>query len=373
MGKTVVVVGAGLTGGASANSIKRKLGKNDSVKLITTSDHVGYFPALVRVPFSNNYDAFAPLSEVIDEDVEIIQGRVVYFNESSVSLENGEVIEFDALVIATGSKWPNPISTSAVYGNDYKGFYKSEGEKIKNANDIVFIGGGFVNVEFVGELYHIYKDDIESGKKRVSIIQNSDKLLPDSPFYTDKFRTKITQWFDETEIKLYLKSKGEITESDKGQVIINGNQKIKADLIYIGIGVQPIVPKNEISELTNDKGFIRTNKNFKVKANSKGNIFAIGDVTDFQYHGVQKLHNWIPTIASNVTSYLQDGSNAKLIDASTFENENIPAGVSLGPNDGFGQYPFPLIGTVILPRFLIAMAKSKDLFVSSWRKMTYDN
>ncbi|CCH40980.1 Apoptosis-inducing factor 1 [Wickerhamomyces ciferrii] len=372
MGKTVVVVGAGLTGSASANSIKRKLGKNDSVKLITTSDHVGWLPASVRVPFSNSYDAFAPLSEVIDKDVEIIHGRVISFNESSVSLESGETIVFDALVIATGSKWPNPIATSAVYGDDHESFYKSQGKEIKNANDIVFIGGGFINVEFVGELYHIYKDDIESGKKRVSIIQNSDKLLPDSPFYSDKFRSKITKWFDGKKIKLYLSSKGD-TGSEEGQVIINGTKKIKADLIYFGIGAQPIVPKNEISKLTNDKGFIRTNKNFQIKAISNGNIFAIGDVTDFQYHGVQKLNNWIPTIASNVTSYLQDGSKAKLIDTSTFENENIPSVVSLGPNDGVGQIPFPLIGTVLLPRFLIVMAKSKDLFVSNWRKMVFDN
>lgn len=172
-------------------------------------------------------------------------------------------------------------------------------------------------------------------------------------------------------VTLHLNTTGVQSDSNPNTVLMKGSElkEVSADLIYLGVGTTPNVPSNNIPDLCDKQGFIRVEKNFRVKACPEGNFFAIGDVADFRYHGIIKRDNWVDTLTRNVISYLNKGRNAKLLDASTFDSGHTPAAVSLGPNAGFGQLPLPLLGTFNVPTFLVVKAKSQKLFSEKMKSM----
>ncbi|KAM5424917.1 Apoptosis-inducing factor 1 [Saccharomyces cerevisiae] len=341
--KNIVVVGAGVFGVSVANHLYRELGGTYAIKLVTASNYVYFLPSAVRLTVSKDYTkSILPLKNVLDSGIEVIKDTAASFDDKEVVLGSDRAIKFDILVLATGSKWADPIGSTYTFGDNYKEYFEREASRISDADHILFLGGGFVNCELAGELLFKYLEEIRSGKKRISIIHNSDKLLPDSGLYNDTLRKNVTD---------YLSKNGE-----------GSSKYIDADLIYRGVGISPNVPVNSISDLCDKKGFIQVEKNFRVKAVEAGNVFAIGDVTNFRYHGLVKRDNWVDVLTRNVISSLQEGTEASLVDADCLETGHAPSGVSLGPNAGFGQFPLPLLGTINIPSFLISRAKSKNLF-----------
>ncbi|CAI7445903.1 CPS_collapsed_G0049850.mRNA.1.CDS.1 [Saccharomyces cerevisiae] len=363
--KNIVVVGAGVFGVSVANHLYRELGGTYAIKLVTASNYVYFLPSAVRLTVSKDYTkSILPLKNVLDSGIEVIKDTAASFDDKEVVLGSDRVIKFDILVLATGSKWSDPIGSTYTFGDNYKEYFEREASRISGADHILFLGGGFVNCELAGELLFKYLEEIRSGKKRISIIHNSDKLLPDSGLYNDTLRKNVTDYLSKNGITLYLNTVGASLDTSPKRIFLGeGSSKyIDADLIYRGVGISPNVPANSISDLCDKKGFIQVEKNFRVKAVEAGNVFAIGDVTNFRYHGLVKRDNWVDVLTRNVMTSLQEGTEASLVDADCLETGHAPSGVSLGPNAGFGQFPLPLLGTINIPSFLISRAKSKNLF-----------
>ena len=363
--KNIVVVGAGVFGVSVANHLYRELGGTYAVKLVTVSDHVYFLPSAVRLTISKDYTkSILPLKSVLDDGVEVIKDAAASFDVKRVVLESGGAIEFSILILATGSKWSDPIGSTYTFRDNYEEYFERESSRISDANHILFLGGGFVNCELVGELLSKYSDEIRSGKKHISIIHNSDKLLPGSGLYNDTLRKNVTDYLSNNGITLYLNTVGASSDASPNRIFLGeGSSKyIDADLIYKGVGISPNVPVNRISNPCDKKGFIQVEKNFRVNAVEAGNVFAIGYVTNFRYHGLVKRDNWVDVLTRNVMGFLQEGTEASLVDADCLDSGHAPTGVSLGPNAGFGQFPLPLFGTVNIPSFLISRAKSRDLF-----------
>ncbi|EJS41865.1 aif1p [Saccharomyces arboricola H-6] len=370
--KNIVIVGAGVFGVSVANHLYRELGGTYAIKLVTVSDYVYFLPSAVRLTVSKDYTkSISPLKSVLDDGVEVIKDTAVSFDVKRVVLGSGRTIEFDILILATGSKWSDPIGSTYTFGDNYEEYFEREASRISDANHILFLGGGFVNCELAGELLFKYSDEIRSGKKHISIIHNSDKLLPDSGLYNDTLRKNVTGHLSNNGITLHLNTVGAPSDTLPKRIFLGeGSSKyIDADLIYRGVGISPNVPANGILNLCDKKGFIQVEKNFKVKAVEAENVFAIGDVTNFRYHGLVKRDNWVDVLTRNVISYTQEGTDATLVDADCLESGHAPTGVSLGPNAGFGQFPLPLLGTINIPSFLISRVKSKNLFSNEMESM----
>lgn len=366
--KTILVIGGGIFGIASANHLRRDLGEQYKIKLVSPSDYAYFLPAAIRLPFSKDYEnTVIPLTQIVDKGIEIIKDEVTFFDEKSVTTKSGKTIDFDVLILATGSKWPNPVASTAQFGDDYKKHFDEEGEKIKHAKSILLIGGGFVNAELAGEILENYEEEFEAGTKKLTVIHNLEKLLPNNGFYGDSLRDNLVKWFsNKAGVKLYLNSTATQAVDNPQKWVVNGNEEIEADLVYFGTGAKAVVPENKIEGFLNERGFIYTKRTFQAKAVSQGHIFAIGDINDFPYRGLLKLEPWVKTITSNVKTFLEQGPQGKLKDAPTYtEGENIPAAISLGSKDGLGQAPLPIIGTMTaFPRFVITGLKSKKLLTN---------
>lgn len=147
--------------------------------------------------------------------------------------------------------------------------------------------------------------------------------------------------------------------------MINKGYEIDADLIYTNTGIKPSVPNNPFKDLTNSKGAVKINNT--LQSTAEKNIFAIGDVTDFNYKGLLRAEVWSKTLANNVTNYLQDKPLQPTSDIDT--SRPIVSGVSLGATIGSGQVPFIFGTTFLLPKFFIVKAKSQHLLVRHLRNL----
>lgn len=298
--KTVVVIGGGIFGVSSANHLYRSLDSSKyEVKLVTISDNVYFLPASDRLAITKDYRGILiPLKEVLDRGVQVYKKDVVHFDDQRILFSTGEYLDFDALIIATGAKWASPVGSTIKFKDNHHKFFELEGEKLKKAKHVVFIGGGFFSTELAGEVLHYYRNEIAAGKKKVTIIHSSDKLLPNNGFFTDNLRTQITNFVVSRGATVLKNCRGTQLDFNPNVIVLNDDptKTLEADLIYSGVGTNPAVPPHEIAGFTDRSGYIKVRKTFQATAVPKGNIFAIGDVTNFTYHGIAKRDNWVSTI-----------------------------------------------------------------------------
>ena len=177
----VLVIGGGPAGVITAISTKNTH-PNKRVMLVRRD-------ARVAVPCGIPY-MFGTLSSAEDnlmgdaplkaKNVEIKVGTVVEVDQAHklVSLESGEEIVFEKLVLATGSKpiIPKPFRTPlkgvfAVY-KDFESLVAMRAE-IKEARHVVIIGGGFIGVELADEINKM-------GDKVVTLTEMTPHILQQS-------------------------------------------------------------------------------------------------------------------------------------------------------------------------------------------------
>lgn len=92
-------------------------------------------------------------------------------------------------------------------------------------------------------------------------------------------------------VKFYMDSgveKAVVSSADSkkvGSVILKGGKSLEADLVIIGAGVQPqtsYLAENKAIELQKDKS-LKTNEHFAVEGLQ--DVYAIGDIATYPYHG----------------------------------------------------------------------------------------
>lgn len=354
--KTVVVVGGGFYGIRTANNLV----SSANVILISVSKFTYFIPASIRVAVYNQPDGVVfPIEDVLNPKVTLVQGKVTCFNDEKVVV-NGEDLKFDVLVLATGSKWSDPISTPLVFGDDYKSYFEEQHEKIINAKHIVLVGGGLVNTELAGELLDKFADELTKGRKRITLVQSSSKLLPDNGFYGERLRNRVTEYFNDSPIDLKLNTQATI--SDDGVTLTTG-ETIKAELVLSSLGVQPQVPSTQIPELINSAGFVTINDNFQSMVSPK--IFSIGDCSSYNFQGVVYNAKWVSALVANVESVLNDEPPTVAI---AKQNGPVACVVVLGRDHGSGQVPTPF-GIVPLPEWVCVWKKCRRLFVDEAKSM----
>jgi len=115
-------------------------------------------------------------------------GRVIGITKNpdgksgTVSLESGESIPWDVLVLVPGNVWEGGLAFPDSRVGAVKTIQDWRG-KFKAADKIVLVGGGAVGIELSGELRDVYP------RKTITIVHGEDQLL--NPVYPDKFRADV--------------------------------------------------------------------------------------------------------------------------------------------------------------------------------------
>jgi sulfide:quinone oxidoreductase len=124
MVRRLVVLGAGTAGTMIVNRLRRRLSRDEWVITVVDQDDVHpYQPGLLFLPFGM-YDAdqlSRPRHEFVPDGVQLVLGEVdrVDTAEKSVHLATGRTLDYDYLVIATGTS-PRPDQTPGMLGAEWR-------------------------------------------------------------------------------------------------------------------------------------------------------------------------------------------------------------------------------------------------------------
>jgi NADPH-dependent 2,4-dienoyl-CoA reductase/sulfur reductase-like enzyme len=194
--------------------------------------------------------------------------------EKNVITENGEIIAYDKLILATGSlpmELPiKGLEKENVYMIKKDSVYlKGLLEKVNHAKDIVILGGGFIGVEFADE----FKKNRDANVTIVELLPHCLMLA-----FEEEFCLEAEQALKEKGINVITEVKIEEVLGDKKVtgVRLSDGRIIKTDLLIAAVGVKPNAKLAENAGLEVDKGGIVVNSGMMT---SDENIFACGDCT----------------------------------------------------------------------------------------------
>ena len=170
--KNLVVVGGGAAGGLLARGLS-KIVNPSQYNLILVNDRTFYvhLTAMARIAVSGEDQledkalfGFDKLFYNGNGTVKI--GKAVAISEAApgkggeLVLEDGERIPYTALVLATGSTWPDAIQLPGTE-DDARTYINSWRGKVEKAQHVVVVGGGAVGIGTWALhciLYRIHKD-----------------------------------------------------------------------------------------------------------------------------------------------------------------------------------------------------------------------
>jgi len=279
MEKNVVVIGGGPAGTTAAISARRYY-PNASIKLIRQEEKVlipcgiPYVVGTVRFLEKN----LIPDTVLSKNNIELIVDEVTSINKEAktISTITHNTISYDKLVLATGS---SPL-VPPLQGLDLDNVFvvKKEIEYLQKlldaldkAKDVVVIGGGFIGLEFADECK-------KRGIQHVTIIELLHHCLLLA--CDEEICKRVEQKLKERDVNLLTDKKAESILGTKKveHVQLKNGERVKADVVILGIGVVPNVELAEKAGLKVDKkagvwvdDFMRT---------SDEGIFACGDCAE---------------------------------------------------------------------------------------------
>ena len=208
--------------------------------------------------------------------LEIGKVEKVAAGEKKAFLEKGEEIEYDKLVLATGSK---PVMVP-IKGIEKKNVWliKKDLEFLKElraealkAKKIVIIGGGFIGVEIAEEL-----SSLEN--LSVSIVERGKHCLGTT--FDEEFAVLGEKKLEEKGVKIYAGlSVEEIIGQERAEgVELSNGEELLADLVILAIGARPNVElAKEAGLRIGDYGGIWVDEYMRT---SGEDIFAVGDCAE---------------------------------------------------------------------------------------------
>ena len=191
--KSLVIVGGSFAGKAIVEQILT-LDPREQIAEITIIDQYPYFEFFCNI-FESVADPEAfvkstvPFSEMYGNlktnRIKFIQGRLININETENQIEvqaadeSTSTLSFDALVICTGTTKGTPWYSSEEEGivslNERDQMLRDMYNNIKEAKNILLVGGGANGIEMAGYIKDSYPD------KSVTVCQRGSKLSPQMP------------------------------------------------------------------------------------------------------------------------------------------------------------------------------------------------
>lgn len=245
----------------------------------------------VTGPFNNMFNIF----------YDDIESR----NQNKIILSSGRIIEFEKLVIASGSSAIEPqIEGIKKFGvmlvnKDVEQLKRVKKDALR-AENIVIYGGGYIGVELCDEL-------LRAGKK-VTIIEKSTRLMPSS--FDSDTSNKVKEVIENLGGRVILNSKIRQViglEAVTG-IKLSSDEVIDCDFVMICCGSRPNVDMAEKLGIIfdRDRGVL-IDEYFRT---SDKNIYAVGDCA--------AKHDFFASDLSNVLTYNSKMEEAKLLGANLY-------------------------------------------------------
>jgi len=209
-------------------------------------------------------------------NVEIGEVSELCCDSKTCKTKEGSEIEFEKLIIATGSE---PVKPNWLIGTELKNVFTIPKNKvylnmlqkeIEELKDIVVVGAGFIGVELA--------DELNKAGKNVTLIEKMPNIL------SLAFDKELTN-----KAESILKERGINLITGKGVKEIRGNGNVKAVLledgeelatsaVLLSMGYKPNSKlAKECGLAVNEKGFIKVDEYMRTE---NADVFAVGDCAE---------------------------------------------------------------------------------------------
>ena len=278
---TFVIIGASLAGAKAAETLRTE-GFTGRVVLVGEETEVPY----ERPPLSKGYllgNEPREQGRVHDEgwyaenSVELVLGRRATFLDPAghtVTLDGVDELAYDKLLLATGSR----VRTLDIAGSDIPGtrYLRTIDEAdallgvLTEGAQVAIVGAGWIGLEVAAAA--------RTRGCNVSVIESAPlplhRVLGEelAGFFRDLHEAHEVDFHFDTEIRELGALDGFITS-----VVLEDNTELAADVVVVGIGIQPAVELAETAGLDIDNG-VATDQSLRT---SEPDIYACGDVASW--------------------------------------------------------------------------------------------
>ncbi len=275
MPQRIVIIGNGIAGITCARNIRKQ--SNDDITVISSETEHFYSRTALMYIFMGHmkYEHTKPYEDWFwDKNrIKLVKDHVTLIDTEGkkLSLQTGNAIHYDKLVIATGSVSNKPNFP----GSDLKGVQSLYGipdvelmnENSKGIKRAVIIGGGLIGIEMAEMLL--------SRNVHITFLVREnlywDNVLPkeEASLISNHIREHHVDLRNATEVK-------EIKGDDKGKVssvITTKGEEIKCEFIGVTVGVSPNIILLKNTGIDTDRGVL-VNDFFETNVLD---VYAIGD------------------------------------------------------------------------------------------------
>lgn len=306
--KQIVIVGAGFAGLMTARRLAKRAPQGAHITLIDQKDRFLFVPRLIDALNDPRTDVLrftVPLVERCTKDgVAFVQGRVTMINrrKKCVELEGGQTFPYDALVLCQGAKTnyygivgAQEHSCALKTTEDLACIVSKIDELINDAKQLaddaarrkklsfVVVGGGASGIESLFALQNRFLSrcrDMAPGLANLAaftLIQAAPQILPGFPL---KMVNGARQELKRHGITLLEGEPVSNVEADR-VTTVNG-KTIDCGLVIWAAGIAPNKLAIDPVAFMDPAGGILTDRYLRVEPN----VFAAGDVVNYQEHNV---------------------------------------------------------------------------------------
>lgn len=383
--KKLLILGAGTAGTMMANKLDKVLNEAEWKITIVDRDEKHYYqPGFLFIPFGvyQPEDVIKQKTEFLPKGIEFIINSIKKIEPGSnqVILEDGQILNYDILIIATGTT-PVPEETAGLKGKlwykDIFDFYTFEGttalaKKLKNweggklvinlAETLIKCPVAPLEFAFLADAFFVEK----GMRKKVEI----SYVTPLSGAFTKPKATEmLSKLMEEKNIKVIPDFYLMRVDEDKKVLVSYDEKEVPFDLLVtipVNKGDQVVADSNMGDE--DGLNFIPTNKE-TLQSKQYENVFIIGDGTNVPASKAGSVaHFEAEILTENIISYIMgeplkakfDGhancfietgfGKATLIDFN-YNTEPLP-----------GKFPFPVVGPMGLLKVTRANHLGKLMF-----------
>lgn len=277
--KRCVIIGNGAAGIHAAEAL-RSADRQAGITIVSDEPVNAYSKVLLHYYIDSQIDKeglFIRSDKFYhDQNIQTIFGAKVesiYPDEQRICLSDGSDIEYDTLLIATGSVPYIP----AIYGVHLNGVStmwtladaREIRRSLQNSRQAIIIGGSFIGMQAL---------DMLKGKGlKVTVVDLADRIMPH--ILDEKGSAILRRFLEEKDITFFLGTRPaaikDIGEGKKSLDMEDGT-RITADFCILSVGARPNIDFLKDSPLNKNAGLVVD----EYMCTNYHNIFAAGDVAE---------------------------------------------------------------------------------------------
>ena len=277
--RRIVIVGNGIAGNETAFTI-RKYDQRSKVTIISAENCPEYDPGALTYYVSDDLPREAVFLKNIDDyhrsNIDLLLGHKVTkidCSEKKVCMDDDSGIDYDKLVIATGSKPVIPpidgVDKEGVFG--CKVLSDADSLVSHNGENVVVVGSGLIGIEA--------SEALKKKGYNVYLIELLDWIMP--RVFDEKPAGILANLLSKHGIDVLIKEKVlSIDGDDKVRKITTDKRELMCDTVVLATGVFPA------NDLALDAG-LKIGKSKGIKVNERGmtnveDVYACGDCVETQ-------------------------------------------------------------------------------------------